>query len=77
MLRAAFNLLDIWPIIAIKISRPWAEHNSHATRSGIAATTLTVVIASPRVYISRSAEEKRMDIAAFDINWPFVKEDLN
>lgn len=72
MFRPTVYLLNIWSIVAIEIGKPRTEDNSHASRASVAPSTLTIIIASPRVNVSRSAKKKGMDITTLDINRAFV-----
>ena len=57
MLGAAVNLLYIRSIVVLKIDQSWTKYDSHAARASITASTLAVVIVSPAVDVSRSAED--------------------
>ena len=74
MLRAAVDLLYIGPVVVLEIDQSWTKDDSHATGASVSASTLSIVIVSPAVDVSRSAEHHRVHISTFDVHWTLVQQ---
>ena len=64
VLRAAVDLSDVGPVVALKVDEPWTEDDSHSPRASSSAAALTVVVASPGVDFTVSALDEGVHISA-------------
>ena len=74
MLRAAVDLLYIGPVVVLEIDQSWTKDDSHTTGASVSASALSIVVVSPAVDVSRSAEHHRVHISTFDVHWTLVQQ---
>lgn len=76
MLTSTVYSRDGWPVVVVKVDDPRAEYDGLSLTCST-NTALSVVVVSPGIYVTCSAQHQGVDITTLDLQWLFVEHDFN